>query len=192
MMLDEYMTQIKRLIEVFGVKNFPEERISTLWQKVKHEDFMEFQKATDKIILERYTPPPASEILNAIKEEKRNRPQKKWEEVNFDCSWCGQSGFVTARLVENTNHVVAFRCACEWFSYKAKGQFMSWNHSLKDKFFPEFYRFQDWSDRPEKMEHFNDPSGETQRKLATKYAPEIMEMLKGIGRLPYDPNERIN
>jgi len=189
MTLDEYKSQIIRLKETFGDKHFPEERIKTLWEKIKTQGFNEFKRATDKIILEKYTPPPASVILESINEFKDRVRKEEKAEVLFDCSWCGQSGFVTARPNESSDNSVAFRCACEWFSFKAKGNFTVWDNAFKSRYYPEFYRFQEWSDFPEKMEHQKTEN----KNLIKKYSKEIRASLGDKwAELPYDPTERIN
>jgi hypothetical protein len=151
MLKDEYLKQVERLKDAFGEKGFTNEKIQTLWERIKDADPGVWEKVVTNEILNNYNPPPLSVFVNAVKIHSYSREEKAT--FNFDCSWCGQSGAV-AVINKKTNYKAAFLCTCEWFKDKLKtSMLIPWEDEYRLNWEPEFYCFQNPGEKPYKIVH---------------------------------------
>ncbi len=113
---EEFGREIDRLRDVFGDAKFSEERIKTLWEKLKFTEGKVFEKAITHLILESKFCPNFSEIKHAISIfSERIRDQRKEIETEIQryCSWCGNSGFV--HLIHKRDlYKEVMRCQCQY------------------------------------------------------------------------------
>lgn len=68
---DLFLGQIERLRLVFGANKWPDEKVSTVWQRVREKNDDHFRMAVDEIIMEHDRSPPLSAI-EAIYYKKQN------------------------------------------------------------------------------------------------------------------------
>lgn len=187
----EFEEQIDRLVDTYGEKNFSVERVKILWEKFKFEKVDYFRNAVSNLIAENFTAPPASKISVAIQALKESNTLKERKTYDWDCTWCGQSGFVIVGHIE-TGHVGVLKCKCEFADLHAKARI----NVFDTKLYPtEEYACKFWSmdlgsyEGPKKMMH--NTSDEEGKRLAKKYYPILKEMLFSTSKsLPYDPKLR--
>jgi hypothetical protein len=190
---EEFLEQIERLQEVYGEKSFGQERSQILWEKFKFEKVEYMRAAISNIIAETFVAPAASKIYAAIQSAKETTAFKEKKTYNWDCSWCGQSGFVEVFHIA-TGYGGALKCKCEFGDLHAKAPIKIYDTNLypQTEFACKFWDMDVGSyDGPKKMFHtFSEDQG---KLLAAKYYPIIKERLAvTFKKLPYDPNERIS
>lgn len=166
-----FLNQIQRLSDIFGEKYFPAERIEVTWNKCKHEEDEQFVRAVNKIILDKIHVPSANEIISYTINE-RTLKTKPVVEFKFDCSWCGQSGFVTAKHKNNKPGDYAFKCKCKLFSSRARGTFPEWSSDWAFDLVPDFYCFQNPGENPYKIEHKTYEATPDQKELLKSFLGE--------------------
>lgn len=191
MLLNEFNEQVDRLKTVYGEKAFPEERVKVFWDMFKGENKTVFERSISNIIAKSYTAPPADKIRIAVTELREKLIQKNRQEYNWDCSWCGTSGFVIVVSQDDPLKEGCMKCKCEFADLFARARLEVYD---PEKILNIHCKF--WSDTasisgPVKLYH--DPDPEKAKTLANEYAPKISEIIKRFGRpLPYDPTKTIS
>lgn len=190
---EEFLEQIERLQEVYGEKNFGQERSQILWEKFKFEKVEYFRNAVSNLIAESFTAPPASKISIAVQALKESSSVKERKTYNWDCTWCGQSGFVIVGHIK-TGYVGVLKCKCEFADLHAKANINSFDPKIYP---PEEYACKFWDadhgsyNGAKKILH--NLSEENGKLLAEKYYPLLKEKIFFTFKsLPYDQNERLH
>lgn len=188
---DEFLEQVDRLKTVYGEKSFPEERVKVFWDMFKVENKNVFERAVSNIIAQSYVAPPADKIRIAVTELREKLIQKNRQEYNWDCSWCGTSGFVIVVSQDDPLKEVCMKCKCEFADLFARVRLDTYD---PEKMLNIHCKF--WSDSasisgPIKIQHNTDL--ENVKRLANKYALQISKIVRNFGApLPYNQNEMIS
>jgi len=111
----EFDIQMGRLRNVFGDKNYPDERTKLIWSEVRDLPQYYFAKLCDRFIGDSRQAP----ILNDFRTEayqfrlhaKPAKTVEPWKVVNPGCDTCFDTGVFLARSKTNPGPW-AFRCAC--------------------------------------------------------------------------------
>lgn len=128
----EFTTQIDRMKDVYGSKYFPPERVAVLWLEVKEKSGPVLKDVVTKLIIEQYSVPPVSKIIEAMNYFTTRIAHSK-HSGNPDCEDCLGSGFITAWEREPPHCEPAFRCSCPIGRTMSKSA-MEWSdaaHGLK-------------------------------------------------------------
>lgn len=143
----EFNEQINRLKTTYGDKNYPDERITAIWNETRNLDFYEFENVITRIIgAERYAP-----MVDKIKEyisgyQKLNYEQQKMrmeEEMALNpCKRCGGTGFVIASHRNIPSSDFAFRCSCKAAEFYVSKKIPLWSNSYLQNYQP---KYEDWS-----------------------------------------------
>ncbi len=104
----EFNEQIDRLKSVYGAKNFPNERIKSIWFAFKSFDVRDVEEGITKIIEENYLPPTMSKMKEAI---RRKREVDMLDELRPSCHECSGTGRMM-RFKQGEDVPYAFKCNC--------------------------------------------------------------------------------
>lgn len=117
----EFESQIERLKNTFGDRPFADERIKLILTAVKGMSGEWFRYLTDAMIISRSTsnaPLPkdfaeaVSDELQQYREEKRKDSVTAWEDLNYKCDYCRDTGVYLCTSNAQAG-LWAFRCHCE-------------------------------------------------------------------------------
>lgn len=141
-MTEQYFkSQIARLINVYGDKYYPQERVSIFWKWAKNKDQEIFYIAVCDLIADSSTAP----LMSKIQEEYRQAQKRlgrdgyleKWIAAQPECRKCGKNGFLVATN-KTTKEVFAFNCTFCEIGTKTNPSFPAWNESLSESYEVEF------------------------------------------------------
>ena len=112
---DEFKSQILRLIDCYGPRFYPEERVKAIYDQFKHIDEEVFKRAISFLIAENLYAPVLTKIRDAVgvalgryRHEKKEKLRSQME--NYTCNFCKNSGAVIAF---KDNFSYAFKCECK-------------------------------------------------------------------------------
>ena len=185
----EFEVEINRLRSVFGDKAMPDEKVKIIWERVKNFPQSSLTKSVDVVIAEDHRP-----TLSNIGAYLGSNPEveKAKALANWDCSHCGQSGFVEATN-RYTKNKTAFKCSCVFGIQIQSKRIPEWHQDFSIHFIPDFYNFNELdSSKPKKIMHEKN-TPERAKKLAEVYLPGIRSIFRSWEKnnLPYDQNERL-
>lgn len=103
----EFNKQIDRLVECYGAKSYPRERIIGIWYSFRTYHYEDFKSGVNKIINECAFPP----MVTQMKEHIVRR--RGLSERVYPCEHCSGQGMFLAIKIDNPIHApYAFRCNC--------------------------------------------------------------------------------
>jgi hypothetical protein len=106
---DQFTEQINRLIDTYGARAYPKERIKGIWAAFKHFHIDDFRSGITVIINENYYPP----MLAKMREQIRYTP--RGIDSGVDCDHCDRVGLLLC-YKEGCDQALpagTFRCHCE-------------------------------------------------------------------------------
>ena len=105
----EFEEQINRLIDTYGAKAYPAERIKGIWQAFKHFHIDDFKQGVSVIINENYYPPMLAKMREQIRYTKIDLHDE------CPCEHCGSTGRIICFKEGDTSGlpIGTFRCFCE-------------------------------------------------------------------------------
>ncbi len=105
----EFNAQVDRLVETYGPRSYPKERIKGIWYAFKNYHHLDFRDGVDRIINECYHPPMLPRMREFVP-----RTRMVIERQVHPCDVCDSSGQVFAVNVDDANGpYYAFRCTCK-------------------------------------------------------------------------------
>jgi len=102
-----FKVQIKRLIQTFGDKAYPEPRVALLWDKVKFYNGTDFDKFISSCIMDCKFAPIGKEFNEFAQEQSKKIDEFKKEErlsrimEGKTCGYCGDEGLILVTKKED-------------------------------------------------------------------------------------------
>lgn len=113
----EFDTQVKRLVDTYGEKAFPAERVRIMWGHVSGYDRDWFRRLCDKLIASCRQAPVYADYAEDVNHERdriwtaQKHSRKVVEMRDWACSTCHGLGAVLARKIDG-GAAYAFKCSC--------------------------------------------------------------------------------
>lgn len=142
----DFTVQMDRIIQTWGPKSYPEQRIQMIWEFCKGLQRWEFKAVVDKLIgSEKYAPMP-QDIEKAcararMKNERERVDRFMAERFKEDCVWCRKTGVVHAKHREKKTGF-AFRCVCD-FAHFFNFKYEPWSIDLETEYEPDYLVFRE-------------------------------------------------
>lgn len=127
-----FASQISRLVETYGEKNFPQPRVNLLRKEMNHLSDEQFDKVVGYVIFNKYRIPSGDDFYKAVDyvkkqtlaEENRAKvhvrvdpfadiaDEMEYVHTEIQCEHCFDTGTITA-ISRKTRNDYLFRCFCE-------------------------------------------------------------------------------
>ena len=128
---DEFKSQIMRLIDCYGPRFYPEERVKAIYNQFRHIDLEVFKRAISFLIAENLYAPVLTKIRDAVgvslgeyRHEKKERLKEEME--NYKCSLCKNTGAIIAY---KDSFSYAFQCDCKIGNF-VQNNWPTWTEEL--------------------------------------------------------------
>lgn len=114
---EDFKREIARLVQVFGDRNYPKERVNLLWQAFSYCQEEDVTAAVSHLIGNTLKPPLQRELAEAIEEAARERRENNRGPTKVSarplCQYCSDSGWATVTQKGAFPPVkVCVRCPC--------------------------------------------------------------------------------
>jgi len=130
---DDFKIQILRLIDCYGPRFYPEERVKAIYEEFKTIDIVVFKKAIAYLIAENLYAPVLNKIREAVNQFEGSYRAEKREKLeielgDFKCPLCKNSGAIIAFKDDNS---YCFRCSCK-IGYVSQNNWPIWREDLNE------------------------------------------------------------
>ena len=132
---EEFKIQILRLIDCYGTRFYPEERVKAIYEEFKSIEIEVFRKSIAYLIADSRFAPVLTNIREAVstcegKHIYEKKQKLKKELGGYKCPLCKNSGAIIAF---KNNISYAFRCKCK-VGYVNDSNWPIWRESFREEY----------------------------------------------------------
>ena len=89
----EFSFQMDRMLKTYGERNYPNERMDAIFERVKGIPVKTFDRAVTYLIGEHFSPPSVSKIVEACGNFREPGERQNYTPYKFRCPPCSDLGF---------------------------------------------------------------------------------------------------
>lgn len=145
MTIGQFREAFKKMIETYGAKVYPSQRVDMFYRRYSSWDYDLFSKAIDLVIANSLQPALVErfgELTSSVAKEQNERNKAKLDDQIKnapDCDQCDKRGSFLAKYwceSHDRYYTTCFTCDCRvGYLIKDYSSVPVWHHNLADKFF---------------------------------------------------------